>query len=140
MVALGGEQIPDVAAQENGIPPPALVGRHGDRGVGGRHDPPRLGVDERLIAEPHHHPIGTEAVGGRHSDLQRRRLSVRPARVGHDDGVRRHRGRQIGDGGLGAGHHDEVREVRSCNRPNGVHHDRVSAESGRQLVALAGEP
>jgi len=42
---------------------PAVVGRHGDRCVGRRHGAPGVGGDERLVAEPDDHGVGTERVG-----------------------------------------------------------------------------
>ena len=62
LVAVGGQQRPHrVAAQPDGVPRSAVVGGDGDAATSAAaHGPPRVGRDERLVAEPDDDGVGAE--------------------------------------------------------------------------------
>ena len=114
------------------MPPPATVGGDGDRRVDSGDGSPRVGGDERLVAESDDDRRGAEIAGGRDAGAERRHLPLGPPLVDHVDDLRGQRG-----GDLCRGHHDDGSDACGEGRPDGAIEDRPVVDHGVELVARA---
>ena len=112
----------------------AVVGGDRDRRVGGRHRPPRVGRDERLVAEADDDRRGAELPRGVDPAAQRRQLPVGPTVVDdvHDHGVQR-------GGELTGGHDHDGADAGGQRRLDGAFDERLPAHARVELVRRAAE-
>ena len=112
----------------------AAVGGNGDRGVDRGDGAPRIGVDERLVAESDDDRRGSTVTRDRDTGAERAHLTVGPPLVDHVDD-------RLGKGrlDLSRGHDDDGSDAGGQGRADRPIEDGPVADHGIELVALARE-